>query len=134
MVLIGSVDKTVGFERVAPILPVADLDATLERYRLLGFAVEPYRGGERYGFVQRGPVQLHLREVSLVDPDQARTHVYLYVDDADALHAEWTRAGVDGELNPPFDTDYGLREFGYVDPDGNLHRVGSPLRNEQMRR
>ena len=25
----------------------------------------------------------------------------------------------------PFDTEYGLREFAYVDVDGTLHRVGS---------
>ena len=28
----------------------------------------------------------------------------------------------------PVDTDYGLREFALVDPDGNLLRIGSPLR------
>ena len=26
---------------------------------------------------------------------------------------------------PPADTDYGLREFALVDPNGNLLRVGS---------
>ena len=41
------------FERVAPVVPVLDLDAALERYRRLGFVVEPYTGGERYGFVDR---------------------------------------------------------------------------------
>jgi hypothetical protein len=36
-------------------------------------------------------------------------------------------ADVEGELGEPFDTAYGLCEFGYVDPEGTLHRVGSPL-------
>ena len=36
-------------------------------------------------------------------------------------------AGVEGRFVGPTDTDYGIREFGYVDPDGTLHRVGSPL-------
>ena len=36
-------------------------------------------------------------------------------------------AGVEDRLRAPFDTPYGLREFGYVDPDGNLLRVGSSL-------
>ena len=30
-------------------------------------------------------------------------------------------------LMAPWDTDYGLREFALVDPNGNLVRVGSPL-------
>ena len=50
------------FERVAPVVPVLDLDAALERYRRLGFVVEPYTGGERYGFVESGGVSLHLTE------------------------------------------------------------------------
>jgi uncharacterized glyoxalase superfamily protein PhnB len=53
--------------------------------------------------------------------------VYLYVSDADALHARWSRAGADGRFEDPHDTDYGLREFGYTDPEGTVHRVGSPL-------
>jgi hypothetical protein len=27
----------------------------------------------------------------------------------------------------PHDTPYGLREFVYIDPDGIVHRAGSPL-------
>jgi len=61
------------------------------------------------------------------DPTRSGAVVYMYVSDADALHAEWSRAGVPGRLGDPDDREYGLREFGYVDPDGTLHRVGSPL-------
>lgn len=115
------------FERIAPVVPVLDLDAALDRYRRLGFDVEPYAGGERYGFVERGAVSLHLTEWAEHDPGRTAAHVYIYVSDADALHAEWGAAGVDGRLGEVRDTPYGLREFGYVDPDGTLHRVGSPL-------
>ena len=54
----GRVARDVRFERVAPVVPVRDLDAALDRCHRLGL---------------------------------------------------------------------GLRGLGYVDPDGNLHRVGSPL-------
>ena len=117
----------VTFEGVAPVLPVLDLEAALERYRRLGFEVEAYGGPERYGFVRRGGVSLHVTEWREHDPARTGAHVYLYVSDADALHEEWRTAGVDGRLTDPQDTPYGLREFAYVDPDGNLHRVGSPL-------
>jgi hypothetical protein len=46
------------------------------------------------------------------------------VSDADAVHAEWSRARVEGRLTDPFNTEYGIREFAYPDPDGALHRVG----------
>lgn len=115
------------FKRVAPVIPVRNLDAALERYRRLGFDVDLDIGPERYSFVARGPVSMHLTEWDEHDPGRTGAVVYLYVSDADALHAEWSQAGVDGELGDPFDTAYGLREFGYVDPDGTLHRVGSPL-------
>ncbi|MGW4794710.1 bleomycin resistance protein [Nonomuraea sp. NPDC004297] len=115
------------FEDVAPVVPVLDLDAAMERYRRLGFGVRPYEGGARYAFVARGGVSLHLTEWDEHDPARSGAAVYLYVSDADALHAEWAAAGVPGRLVPPEDTEYGLREFAYVDPDGTLHRVGSPL-------
>ncbi|WBB50182.1 hypothetical protein O3597_06890 [Verrucosispora sp. WMMA2044] len=52
---------------------------------------------------------------------------YLYVSDVDALHAEWAASGVEGRLTGPRNTPYDLREFAFVDPDGTLHRVGSPI-------
>ena len=52
---------------------------------------------------------------------------YLYVDDADELFKWWSKIDHGGKLHSPANTDYGLREFGFVDQDGNLIRVGSPL-------
>lgn len=118
----GSVD----FERVAPAIPVLDLDAALDRYARLGFAVEAYEGA-RYGFVRRGSIEMHITEWNEHDPKRTGANVYLYVSDADAVHAEWARSGVQGHLTEPSDTEYGLREFAFVDVDGTLHRVGSPL-------
>ena len=115
------------FERVAPIVPVRDLDAACERYRSLGFDVSLDEGGARYGFVERDAVSFHLTEWPEHDPASNGSAVYLYVDDVDAVHAQWAAAGVEGRLAAPSDTGWGLREFTYVDPDGTLHRVGSPL-------
>ena len=60
-------------------------------------------------------------------PARTPTAAYFYVDDADALRAEWMAAGVDGRFAGIEDTDYGLRESAHVDPDGNLLRYGSWL-------
>ena len=115
------------FDRVAPIIPVSDLDAALERYRRLGFDVDVDEGGARYAFVERDAVSFHLTEWPEHDPKSSGAAVYLYVDDVDAVHHQWSNAGVEGRLAEPEDTGWGLREFAYVDPDGTLHRVGSPL-------
>ena len=116
----------VTFLRVAPVVPVRDLGAALDRYRRLGFDVRPYAGGPRYGFVDRGDVSLHLTEWADHEPGRSSSAVYLYVSEA-AVHTAWAAAGVDGRLTAPCDTPWGLREFAFVDADGTLHRVGSAL-------
>ncbi|MDX8150797.1 VOC family protein [Patulibacter brassicae] len=112
----------------APVLPVLDLAAAIAHYRALGFAVEAYAGAEQYAFAERDGVALHLSRWADHDPARTGAHVYLYVDDADALHAAWSTSGTAGRHVSPVDTDYGLREGAHVDPDGNLLRYGSPLR------
>lgn len=69
----------VSFQRISPVVPGLDLDSALDRYRRLGFDVEPYAGGERYGFVERGPVSIHLTEWQEHDPGRTGAHVYIYV-------------------------------------------------------
>jgi hypothetical protein len=115
------------FQSVAPVLPTRNVPSALARYERLGFDVSVYDGGAFYGFARRGDVSLHLSRVENINPRTTLVSVYLYVADADALHAEWSTSGVDGHFHEPTDTDYGLREGAYVDPDGNLLRYGSPL-------
>ncbi len=111
---------------MATILPVRDLDAALDHYRRLGFRVNPYDGG--YGYAVRGSADLHLAVRPGLDPRQNASAAYLYVDDADALFAEWRAAGVEGQFFETHHTDYGLREAAHIDLDGNLLRFGSPMR------
>ena len=111
--------------QVVPVLPVRDLGAALSHYAALGFEMQSY--DDTYAFAQRDGVQLHLTAVADLNPATSNVAAYLYVDDADALHAEWQQANVGGRLHPPEDTPYGLREGAHVDPDGNLVRFGAPL-------
>ncbi len=76
--------------------------------------------------MHRDGVELHVGEVETLDPTANTVSVYLFVADADQLHTEWAAASVDGRLQAPTDTDYGLREGHHVDPDGNVLRFGSP--------
>jgi catechol 2,3-dioxygenase-like lactoylglutathione lyase family enzyme len=116
----------------APILPVRDVRAALARYAALGFTTRIYRDEPAdtpviYGFLRRGHVQLHLALSPTLDPHTNTSAVYLYVDDPDALYREWSAAGPEGELEPPDDREWGMREMTYVDPDGNLLRIGRQL-------
>jgi hypothetical protein len=114
------------FLSVAPVFPVADVMRAMEHYRQLGFEVSSHDRGTGYAFVNRGEVWLHLAKVDGLDPRTTTSAAYLYVEDADALAAEWSALGAEGRFVDPVDTDYGLREGAHIDPDGNLLRYGSP--------
>ncbi len=91
---------------MAPVIAVRDLDRALRRYRKLGFSARAYDGPDRYGFVERGGVQLHLSESPEHDRTRDGAEVYLYVSNADALYASWTSSGVKGRFIRPHDTPY----------------------------
>jgi catechol 2,3-dioxygenase-like lactoylglutathione lyase family enzyme len=119
-------------ESVAPILPSRDLRATSAFYERLGYE-EVGLWPEEYLIVARGAFGLHFFHCPQLDPRTSIAGAYLYVDDADALHAEYAALGLPGEGIPrlhgaPVDADYSLREFAVADADGNLLRIGSPLR------
>lgn len=113
---------------VAPIFPVTDLRAALDHYRRLGFQVRAYAKGDDYGFAERDDVAIHLT----YQPESyyhlgAIAVAYLFVDDADALYAEWSQPGVGGQTQPPGDMPWRVREGTHTDPDGNVIRYGHPL-------
>jgi hypothetical protein len=111
--------------RVAPILPTADINRMQAHYEQLGFTVR--RHDDSYATASRDGIDLHFRLVPDHDPLKAGGVLYLAVDDADALHAEWLATG-EGQTSELFDPGFGVWEAAHTDPDGNLLRFGSPLR------
>ena len=109
----------------SPIFPVRDLGAALAHYAALGFDTLAYEDGDEYGFANRDGVGLHLAASA---EHEAPGAAYLYVRDADALYEQWTRPGVGGHTHPVGPTPYQLREGSHIDPDGNLIRFGSPMK------
>ena len=116
-----------------PILPSRDLRETLAFYEALGFE---NRGAPPeawdYLIVGRGDLWLHFAATPDVDPLSTAGSCYLYVDDADALHAEWSRVvepdpATGSRVVAPVTTAYGMRELAVVDPSGNLLRVGTEV-------
>jgi catechol 2,3-dioxygenase-like lactoylglutathione lyase family enzyme len=120
-------------EQAVPILPSRDLHETLAFYEALGFE---NRGAppEEWGYLilGRGDVVLHFVLVPDVDPLATAGSCYVYVEDADALHADWGSSVVPhppsgSRIVAPVTTNYGMREFAVVDRSGNLLRIGTPL-------
>jgi catechol 2,3-dioxygenase-like lactoylglutathione lyase family enzyme len=123
-----------------PILPSRDLRETLAFYERLGFENRGAPPEEwDYLIIGRGGIELHFYGDPDVDPLTTSAMCYVRVADADAVYEEWRRVGVPRDeptgsrLQPPVDTDYGLREFALVDRSGNLVRVGSPPRRQEER-
>jgi predicted enzyme related to lactoylglutathione lyase len=113
------------FLGIAPILPTADVPRMQAHYERLGFAVTIHQGG--YATATRDGINLHFHLSPEHDPAHGGGAVYIAVDDADALHAEWVAAGVDA-VDDPWDPGFGVWESAHTDPDGNVVRFGSPVR------
>lgn len=108
---------------IAPEFGVADVERSAEYYRdVLGFDLDRFEG---YGFcfAVRDGLRIGLQEVedppTDADPERGARDAYVWVDDADALYAEFDDAGAEFVFGP-LDRDYGQREFGVADPDGYL--------------
>jgi hypothetical protein len=111
-------------QSAAPIFPTSDLGVMRAHYEALGFEVRLHREG--YATAARDAVRIHFHQSPAGESPPAPGAAYLAADDAEALHAEWRRAGV-GETSDLFDPGFGVWEAAHTDPDGNLLRFGSPL-------
>jgi uncharacterized protein len=119
---------------VAPGIPTTDMARTIEHYQRLGFTfatsdsgVPPAEAGFAIG--ERDGVQLHFALKPDHDPSRTATWIYISVEDADELSAEFDASGI-GQGRAARDTDYRMRELAHIDPDGNLLLFGSPLRQD----
>ena len=120
---------TIRFGRMAPTLPVADIERARDFYvRVLGFE-KTFENGDPVGFMvlKQGAAELHL---TLAPAHRPTTHnvAHLVVDDVDALHEVCQRHKV-RILKGLRDMDFGMRAFVFADPDGNRIDVGAPLDN-----
>ena len=107
-------------EHLAPVLRVADANASVDWYGRLGFIKQwEHRFAPDlplYVSVMRGDTEIHLSEHT--GDARPGTLVYLYVHDVDAVGEACGGAEI-------ADKDWG-REFELTDPDGNRIRVGTP--------
>lgn len=109
-----------------PVLHVADMTAATAFYcDKLGFETasthQPHEDSVNpaYGVIRRGECALHLSSFS--GDGKPGGVAVIFVDDVNALHAEFGDGGVDVGLAPT-DQSWGNREMYIADPDGNQLR------------
>jgi predicted enzyme related to lactoylglutathione lyase len=111
------------FTKIMPELPLNDVAAGVVYYRdVLGFQINYQQ--DDIGVMDRDAVRLLL--IARTERHQGIGSAYIYVADADALHAELRANGanVQGE---PVSHPWGLRDFRVLDPEGNQLTFGQPL-------
>jgi catechol 2,3-dioxygenase-like lactoylglutathione lyase family enzyme len=117
-------------EYSVPTLPSRDLHETLAFYERLGFLnAGDAPGVWDYLILRRGTVEVHFYLDTSASPSTTSAQCFVWVNDADALHAEWTRVGVSADSTSgshlAVPTDHGVRTFTLVDPSGNHMRFGT---------
>ena len=118
-----------------PYFLVSDVFASAEHYRdVFGFTFDQFWGEPpQFVILMRGQVQLMLHQATGdagVSPNGKHLHgaydACFYVQDVDALHAEYSAKGAD-LLGSPKDEAHGCREFLARDPDGYALCFGQAL-------
>ena len=110
-------------QTIMPELPLDDVPTGVTHYRdVLGFKVN---------YAQHDIAVMDRDEVRLLLISRTPRHTgigsaYLYVRDADVLHAELLRNGADVQ-GEPISQPWGLREFSVLDPEGNRLTFGKPF-------
>ena len=118
---------------IAPQFFTTDMAATLTYYRdQLGFdCVGTWQDPPSYAIVARDQHKIHFRfaEPPAPNPDKYADELldaYLFIDDADALYAEYAARGVEFTRTLG-NTPWQSREFVVKDCDGRLLAFGAPL-------
>jgi catechol 2,3-dioxygenase-like lactoylglutathione lyase family enzyme len=115
-------------QRAMPVLDCTDMGRSLAFYRdKLGFDAATWGEPPSFAILQRGTVTLALACVETGEAAVSRNWAaYIYVRDADALHAELASLGV-ALPDPPTSRPYNCRDFVVEDPDGHMLAFGHVL-------
>jgi catechol 2,3-dioxygenase-like lactoylglutathione lyase family enzyme len=111
------------FECVVPILNVRDFAASMDYYvNKLGFKKQwDWGTPPSFGCVGRGNVEIFLSEGGQGRPG---TWMSIFMEDVDALFAEYTASGATIR-QAPTNMPWGTREMNVEDLDGHRFRMGS---------
>lgn len=103
-----------------PILRSPNLDETAAFYGSLGFTAERI---DAYLILRRPGIELHFCPPDHHDGRATESCCYIRGSGIDALHAEWSEAGIE-TLSPIYHRPWGMYEFYVSDPHGCLLKFG----------
>ena len=119
--------------QIAPVFFTTDIPRTLDYYRQkLGFeCLGTWQDPPVYAIVARDQRAIHFRCAPPPTPNPDKyadelLEAYLFVEDADALYAEYSAKGVEFTREPA-NMPWNSREFVVKDCDGRLLAFGSNL-------
>lgn len=117
-------DRTVATVPLAiPVLLTTEVKRAALTYSDIGFNVT--EAAHNYLILRREGVELHISHVAHI-PEPHCVSAYIRVADVNAWHAAF-KNGRAKRLSSPDDKPWGLREFHFIDEDGNLLNVGQIL-------
>jgi len=122
---------------IAPYFIVDDVVTSANYYRdMLGFNYERFWGDPpAFAMVKRGGIVImlaqfeesgHMRPNHTVDPERGAWDAYIWIEDADALHAEFEAKGAT-IARGVCDQEYGCRDFEVDDCNGYRLCFGQDL-------
>ena len=118
----------VKLSRIAPELPVADLNNSIEYYeQKLGFKVVAQMPAGDYAIVERDDVAIHLFKEE--GRSSSPVGIHIFTGDLDELHAELQKRGArvsQGIIRKP----WGNRDFRVHDDSGNEIKFTEPLSHD----
>ncbi|SCX00076.1 Glyoxalase-like domain protein [Agrobacterium sp. DSM 25558] len=120
-------DQTIRFGRVAPMLPVKNIQKAHDFYaKVLGFQ-KTFENGDPVGFMilKRDEAELHLT-LQPAYKSASFNVAHMLVNNVDELHRLCSDYGL-RIIKRLENKDYGLRAFVFEDPDGNRIDVGQVI-------
>lgn len=114
-----------------PILFSKDLEATAKEYEKLGFSIERKHIANGYLIAILDGIELHFSYWGELVSGANNAMCYIRTEEVDAIHKLWQFARIAAtgipRLEAIADKPWGMREFAFVDTNGNLIRVGKPI-------
>lgn len=117
-----------------PILIVSNPEVARDFYvEKLGFEIS-FEWGEplTYLGIKRNDVEIHLNSAANAPHEAGKGTISILTDEVDALYANCKRNGVETTIAPA-DREYGLRDFGVKDIDGNIINFGCDVLQDNSR-
>jgi len=115
--------KSVAVPLAIPVLLSTNIERSVETYDSKGFNI--VRAAHNYLILRRHSVEVHVSSVAHI-PEPHCVSAYVRVADVD----EWYSAFKNGpakRLSEIADKPWGMREFHFIDDDGNLLNIGQIL-------